>query len=115
MPFLMQDKILEAIETKRFRRLGGEEDVEANVRIITATNQDLPKMVSEGKFRGDLFFRLNVMSIPLPPLRERKEDISALVQYFIERLNDEYGRNVEGAAPESMEYLQRYHWPGNVR
>ncbi len=115
MPFPMQAKILKAIETKRFRRLGGEEDVEANVRIITATNQDLPKMVSEGKFRGDLFFRLNVMSIPLPPLRERKEDISALVQYFIERLNDEYGRNVEGAAPEAMEYLMRYDWPGNVR
>ncbi|HEY6871971.1 MAG TPA: sigma-54 dependent transcriptional regulator [Geobacteraceae bacterium] len=115
MPFLMQAKILKAIETKRFRRLGGEDDVEANVRIITATNQDLPQMVSQGNFRGDLFFRLNVMNIPLPPLRERKEDIPALVQYFIERLNEEYGRNVEGAAPETVEYLGRYDWPGNVR
>jgi len=115
MPFPMQAKILKAIETKRFRRLGGEDDVEANVRIITATNQDLPRMVSEGKFRGDLFFRLNVMNIPLPPLRERREDIFALVQYFIERLNEEYGRNVECAIPEAMEYLMRYDWPGNVR
>jgi transcriptional regulator with PAS, ATPase and Fis domain len=115
MPFVMQAKILKAIETKRFRRLGGEDDVEANVRIITATNQDLPRMVGEGKFRGDLFFRLNVMNIPLPPLRERKEDIPSLVQYFTERLNEEYGRTVEGADQEAMEHLARYDWPGNVR
>jgi DNA-binding NtrC family response regulator len=115
MPLLMQAKILKAIETKRFRRLGGEADVEANVRIITATHQNLPKMVKEGKFRSDLFFRLNVMHIPLSPLRERREDIPSLVQYFIEMLNEEYGRNVEGAAPETIEYLSNYDWPGNVR
>lgn len=115
MPFAMQAKILKAVETKRFRRLGGQDDVEANVRIITATHQNLPGMVRDGKFRGDLFFRLNVMNICLPSLRERKEDIGALVQYFIETLNEEYGRNVLGAAPETLAYLTRYQWPGNVR
>lgn len=115
MPFAMQAKILKAVETKRFRRLGGQDDVEANVRIITATHQNLPSMVKEGRFRGDLFFRLNVMNIALPSLRERKEDIGALVQYFIETLNEEYGRNVEGAATDTLEYLTRYDWPGNVR
>lgn len=115
MPFAMQAKILKAIETKRFRRLGGQEDIEANVRIIAATHQNLPQMVKEQKFRGDLFFRLNVVNIPLPPLRERKEDIEALVHYFIKVLNEEYGRNVDGASPETLAYLTRHDWPGNVR
>jgi len=115
MPFLMQAKILKVIESKRFRRLGGQDDVESNVRIITATHQNLPKMVKEGKFRSDLFFRLNVMNIALPPLRERKEDIPSLIQYFIKTLNDEYGRNVEDTSPEALEYLMGYDWPGNVR
>ncbi|GAW65458.1 fis family transcriptional regulator [Geoanaerobacter pelophilus] len=115
MPFLMQAKILKVIESKRFRRLGGQEDVEANVRIVTATHQNLQQMVKEGKFRSDLFFRLNVMNIALPPLRERKEDVPALIQYFIKTLNDEYGRTVEGACEDTMEYLTGYDWPGNVR
>jgi len=115
MPFSMQAKILKAVETKRFRRLGGEDDVEANVRIITATHQDLPMMVKGGKFREDLFYRLNVMNISLPSLRERKEDIESLVQYFIETLNEEYGRNVQGTSPETVAHLRRYDWPGNVR
>jgi two-component system, NtrC family, response regulator AtoC len=115
MPFTMQAKILKAIETKRFRRLGGEDDVEANVRIITATHQNLPKMVQEGKFRGDLFFRLNVMSIALPPLRERKEDIASLVKFFIESLNEEYGRSIQCASGETLAYLTQYDWPGNIR
>lgn len=115
MPFAMQAKILKAVETKRFRRLGGQEDVDANVRIITATHQNLPLMVKEGKFRGDLFFRLNVMNVSLPPLRGRKEDIESLVQYFIETLNEEYGRNVLGAAPETLAFLTGHDWPGNVR
>lgn len=115
MPLVMQAKILKVVETKRFRRLGGEHDVEANVRIITATHQNLPMMVNNGTFREDLFFRLNVMNVYLPPLRERKKDIGPLVQYFIETLNEEYGRNVQGAAPETLAYLTRYNWPGNVR
>ena len=90
-------------------------EVEADVRIIAATNQDLPQMVSRGEFRGDLFFRLNVMNIPLPPLRERKEDIPALVQYFIERLNEEYNRAIEGVSDQALRCLMNYDWPGNVR
>lgn len=115
MPIAMQAKILKVIESKRFRRLGGLDDIEADVRIITATHQNLPKMVKEGKFRSDLFFRLNVMNIALPPLRQRKEDIPSLVQYFIKTLNSEYGRNVQDASAEVLEYLMRYDWPGNVR
>ena len=115
MPFSMQAKVLKVIETKRFRRLGAEEDIQADVRIIAATHQDLPAMVKERRFRGDLFYRLNVMNIPLPPLRERTDDIPSLVQYFIERLNEEYGLRVEGVSPETMAYLTGYGWPGNVR
>ena len=115
MPLAMQAKILKVIETNRFRRLGGKEDLQANVRIIAATNQDLPAMVRDGRFRGDLLFRLKVMSLPLPPLRERKEDIPKMVDYFIARLNEEYGRCVEGISAEALEDLMRYDWPGNVR
>jgi DNA-binding NtrC family response regulator len=115
MPFPMQAKVLKAIENKRFRRLGGSEDVEASVRIVAATNQDLPRMVQEQKFRGDLFYRLNVMHIDLPSLRDRKEDIACLAQYFIKRLNDEYGRSVESLSTDAMEALMSYSWPGNVR
>ncbi|RJX35088.1 MAG: sigma-54-dependent Fis family transcriptional regulator [Desulfurivibrio sp.] len=115
MPLPMQAKILKVIDARKFRRLGGSRDIDTDVRIIAATNQDLPYMVKEGTFRGDLFFRLNVMSIPLAPLRERKEDIPSLVNYFIERLNEEYGRGVQGTSAEALECLQRYDWPGNVR
>lgn len=115
MPFPMQAKVLKAIENKRFRRLGGNEDVETSVRIIAATNQDLPKMVKEQKFRGDLFYRLNVMHIALPPLRDRKEDIPCLAHYFLKRLNEEYGRNIETISTEAMDAMLAYDWPGNVR
>ena len=115
MPLAMQAKILKIIDSNKFRRLGGDKDIEANVRLITATNQDLQKMVREDKFRGDLYFRLNVMTILIPPLRKRKEDIPSLVNYFIERLNEEYGRSVEGVTPEALDCLSSYDWPGNVR
>jgi DNA-binding NtrC family response regulator len=115
MPLAMQAKILRVIETKRFRRLGGKEELHANVRIISATNQDLPAMVRDGKFRGDLFYRLNVMTLDLPPLRERKEDIPKIVDYFINRLNEEYGRTIEGITPVALEVLEGHGWPGNVR
>jgi DNA-binding NtrC family response regulator len=115
MPFPMQAKVLKAIENKRFRRLGGSDDVEASVRIVAATNQDLPRMVKEQKFRGDLYYRLNVMQIVLPPLRSRLEDIPCLAQYFIKRLNDEYGRSVEAISTDAMEAMMSYDWPGNVR
>lgn len=115
MPLSMQAKVLKVIETKRFRRLGSEEEIQADVRIIAATHQDLPAMVRNRSFRGDLFYRLNVMSICLPPLRERKEDIPVLVSYFIHRLNEEYGKKVDGASAEAVACLTGYDWPGNVR
>ncbi len=115
MPLSMQAKILKIIENRRFRRLGGQHEIETDVRIIAATNQDLPKMVEEGRFREDLFYRLNMMCITLRPLRERKKCIPSLVEYFIERLNAEYGRNVSKISSESLKVLMSYDWPGNVR
>jgi two-component system, NtrC family, response regulator AtoC len=115
MPLAMQAKILKIIDSNKFRRLGGEKDLDTDVRLITATNQNLQKMVQEKKFRGDLYFRLNVMTIQIPPLRDRKEDIPSLVNYFVERLNEEYGRGVEGITPEALDCLSSYDWPGNVR
>ena len=115
MPLTMQAKILKVIDNKKFRRLGGGQEIESDVRIIAASNQDLLGLVSEKKFRDDLFFRLNVMNIPLPPLRERKEDITALVNYFIERLNEEYGWAVKGISERALNCLMNYNWPGNVR
>ena len=115
MPLAMQAKVLKIIDSNKFRRLGGDTDIEVDVRLITATNQDLQKMVKEDKFRGDLFYRLNVMTIQIPPLRDRKDDIPSLVNYFIERLNEEYGRSVEGISPEALDCLAAYDWPGNVR
>lgn len=115
MPFKMQIKLLKILETKRFRRLGSESDIECDVRIIAATNQNLPQMVAEGKFRGDLYYRLNMMTISLPPLRDRTEDIPAITQYFIDDINEEYGMKISGISDEVMEYLLAYNWPGNVR
>lgn len=115
LPLSMQGKLLKVIESKRFRRLGGKEELETDVRIIAATNRNLAQMVEDGQFRGDLFFRLNVMVLRLPPLRERKEDIPNLVQYFVSILNREYGRNIETVSAKGMECLMDYNWPGNVR
>lgn len=115
MPLIMQAKILKVIDSNTFRRLGGATDLETDVRIIAATNQNLKKLVAAEQFRGDLFYRLNVMTIQIPPLRERKEDIPALVNYFIERLNKEYGKSITGVSPETLECLSRFSWPGNVR
>jgi DNA-binding NtrC family response regulator len=115
MPLMMQTKLLKVLESRSFRRLGGEEAVETDIRIIAATNQDLPRLVADGKFRGDLYYRLNMMNICIPPLRERLEDIPALIQYFIRQLNNEYGRNVERVSNEALEFLMSYSWPGNVR
>jgi len=115
MPFNMQAKILKVIENKRFRRLGGQRDIETDVRIIAATNQNIERMVQEGTFRADLFYRLNMMRLEIKPLRERKKCIPSMVEYFIERLNKEYGRSVRGVSSEALRVLMGYDWPGNVR
>ncbi len=115
MPLNMQAKVLKIIENRKFRRLGGSKEIESNIRIIAATNQNLAEMVKEKKFRGDLYYRLNMMTIVLKPLRERKRCIPSMVEYFIDRLNDEYGRSVNGISKEAMRVLMDYDWPGNVR
>lgn len=115
MPLTMQAKILKFIDSRKFRRLGGTRDIEANVRLITATHQNLQKLVQDNLFRSDLFFRLNVMTIIIPLLKDRQEDIPTLTMYFIKRINEEYGSCIQGVSPETLDCLKRYHWPGNVR
>lgn len=111
----LQSKILRIIEYGELRRLGDEVLRKVNIRVIAATNQDLFQLIKEKKFREDLFFRLNVIHIHIPPLRERREDIPLLVRYFIEKYNKEYGRNIIGIDPRARGMLMHYDYPGNVR
>ncbi len=111
----LQAKLLRVIEEKRIQRIGSARPIPVDVRIIAATNMDLKKMVEEGKFRQDLYFRLNVLPIQLPPLRERKDDIPLLLDYFVKKFNEKYRRKVKGFSPEAVEALKQYQWPGNVR
>jgi DNA-binding NtrC family response regulator len=111
----IQAKLLGIIENKRFKRVGGTKDIEVDVRIIAATNRNLAVEVNMGTFREDLYYRLNVIPIELPPLRERKEDIPLLIAFFIAKFNKEFKRNIKGASPEASRLLADYHWPGNVR
>jgi DNA-binding NtrC family response regulator len=115
MPYQMQSKILTLIEEKRFRRIGGLDYMHADVRILAATNRDLPDLVHARKFRLDLYYRLNVATIEIPPLRERKEDIPLLLQYSLDRSSENYGLKPKGLSPEAMKRLRGYEWPGNVR
>ena len=115
MPLLMQSKVLRAIQEKEFQRVGGNQTIKSDVCIVAATNRDLDAMVAAGEFRADLGYRLNGYSIVLPPLRERREDIPLLVDYYIRMFNAEISKTITGVAPETMERLQRYSWPGNIR
>jgi DNA-binding NtrC family response regulator len=110
-----QAKILRVIETKEFSRLGSREIHRTNVRFVAATNQDLEQLTKQGKFRADRNFRLNIVHIHLPPLRERKEDLPALVAEYVQRFNTQFGRQVQGLSAQSYERLISYDWPGNVR
>jgi transcriptional regulator with PAS, ATPase and Fis domain len=110
-----QAKILRVLQDRRFMHLGGIQEIQVDVRIIAATNVDLRQMVREGRFREDLFYRLNVISIELPPLRQRKEDIPLLVDYFLKKYADENERPVRRITPEALRPLLAYSWPGNVR
>ncbi|MGE5176650.1 MAG: sigma-54-dependent transcriptional regulator [Hyphomicrobiales bacterium] len=110
-----QAKFLRAIETGEIERLGGTRTISVDTRIVAATNKDLPEEIQAGRFREDLYYRLNVVPIHLPPLRARREDIPLLVAHFIERLGAEHGRGPRGVAKEAMERLSEYSWPGNVR
>lgn len=115
MPYHMQSKILTLIEEKKFRRIGGLEYQHADVRILAATNRNLPELVHAKKFRLDLFYRLNVATIEIPPLRERKEDIPLLLHYCLEKSGEKYGIKPKGLSEKAMKCLQEYEWPGNVR
>ena len=115
MSATLQSKLLRAFELKRFRRVGGETDLHVDARIVAATNRDLKEMVAQGKFREDLYFRLNVIRIEVPPLRERPEDIPALIDHFIGHFNREMGKSVKGPSQEALDLLLAYGWPGNVR
>ncbi len=110
-----QAKILRLLQDGRFERIGGSESVTADVRIIAATNQDLDALIEQEKFRKDLYYRLRGVTIHLPPLRERQEDIAELAHYFLFRFNRQLGTAVQSIAPEALEILEKYDWPGNVR
>ena len=115
MSLMMQVKLLRFLQERRFRRVGGTEEKDADVRVIAATNQDLAKMVETGDFRRDLFYRVNVIKVDVPPLRERKEDILPLAQHFIDKFNRQMGKELQGLAPSARRTLESYTWRGNVR
>ena len=110
-----QAKLLRAIEAKSFRRLGGREEVNVDVRIVAATNRDVPKAIHAGELREDLYYRLNVIELHLPPLRERREDLPLLAGHFLSVFSEKYGTPVKRFTPRAMEKLASYDWPGNVR
>jgi two-component system response regulator PilR (NtrC family) len=111
----MQVKLLHVLQERRFRRVGGLEELQADIRFITATNQDLTKRIAEGRFREDLFYRINVIPIVLPPLRDRREDIPLLAEHFLAKYTDLMGKQIAGITKDAMELLVRYAWPGNIR
>ena len=115
MPPSLQAKILRILQEQRFERLGGSEVVQTQVRVLAATNQDLEKLVEEGRFRKDLYYRLKVVTIHAPPLRARLDDVAELAHYFLYRFDRELGMDLRSFAPEAIERLQSYSWPGNVR
>lgn len=115
LPLAMQVKLLRAIQEKAIRRVGDNETIKVDVRIIAATNRDLEQLSKEGKFRDDLYYRLNVIQIKTPPLRDRKTDIPLLIEHFLKRFNEKQGRSITGLTSEAKDIIQAYSWPGNVR
>ncbi len=114
-PLLLQPKLLRVLQEQEIRRLGDTKTINIDVRVVTATSRDLEQEVEEGRFRSDLYYRLNVFPISMPPLRERLDDIPALVTHFIEKNNDQFGKKITGVAPEALEQLMKYPWHGNIR
>jgi two-component system, NtrC family, response regulator PilR len=112
---LMQVKILRVLQERRFRRVGGTDEIAADIRIITATNRDLGRLVAEGRFREDLYYRINVIPVQLPPLREHLEDIPLLAGHFIRKYSSQMGKTITGLSGEALECLSGYAWPGNIR
>jgi two-component system response regulator AtoC len=110
-----QAKILRFLEEKEFNRVGGSKTIKVDVRLITATNKELTQLLKKGSFREDLYYRINVVPIIIPPLRERREDIPLLIDHFIRKFNEENNKNVKGVSKEALELMMNYEWPGNVR
>jgi transcriptional regulator with PAS, ATPase and Fis domain len=110
-----QAKLLRVLQEREFMRVGGIDLIKVDVRVIAATNVDLIQAVQEGRFREDLYYRLNVINIHLPPLRERKEDIPLLAEFFVKKYREENSKTISGISPEALKALMDYHWPGNVR
>jgi formate hydrogenlyase transcriptional activator len=115
LPLELQPKLLRVLQDQMLEKLGSTRSVHIDVRIVAATNQDLAQMVQERKFRPDLFYRLNVFPITLPPLRMRSDDIPALVEHFVQRFSQEMGKRIDSIPPEVMEILKLHDWPGNIR
>lgn len=115
IPITTQKMLLRVLQEREFERVGGNETIRVDVRLVTATNQRLEKLVEDGKFREDLFYRLQVITINMPPLRERTEDVPALVEHFISMYAPDNGKKIEYASPETLEIFMGYRWPGNVR
>ena len=115
MSATMQVKLLRVLQDRRFRRLGGTEEVQADIRVIAATNQDLQKMVAENRFREDLYYRINVIHLDLPPLRERREDVPLLAEHFLKKYSEGVEKPVRSISREAMDVLSAHDWPGNVR
>jgi DNA-binding NtrC family response regulator len=111
----LQAKLLRVLEEQTYKRVGGIQDISVDVRVIASSNRDLKTMVEEGKFRQDLFYRLNVITITLPSLRERGDDARLLADYYIQHYNKKFRKKIEGLTPEAVELLMEYHWPGNIR
>src|SRR5687767_12088284 len=112
---VLQSKLLRVLQEREFEPLGSERIQRVDLRVIAATNRDLKQMVSDGKFQEDLFYRLNVIPIEIPPLRERRDDIPVLTDHFIEKHRQRTGKQIERVEPDVVETLQQYDWPGNVR
>ena len=111
----LQVKLLRVLQERRFERVGGTEEIEVNIRVVAATNKDLFPLVQSGHFREDLYYRLNVVHIPIPPLRERREDIPLLVAHFAEKVARENNIPVKTFSTQALNYLTGYEWPGNIR
>jgi DNA-binding NtrC family response regulator len=115
LPAVMQSKILRVLQDKEIRRIGSRDNMKIDVRVISATNRDLEKEIIKKNFREDLYYRLKVITIELPPLRERKGDIPELVNFFIRKYNQEFGKRIKGIEENALKALSEYHWPGNIR
>lgn len=115
LPLAMQVKLLRVLQERTFMPVGCTREIEMNVRIIAATNRNLEAMIKEGSFREDLFYRLNVIPIYLPPLRDRKDDLTNLVNHFVQKFNSVHNMEIKGLSPAAMEVIRRHDWPGNIR